>query len=827
MTEPSASPLRRRWQSLFLAPTGDGLTRRRGSDGFRIMGAGVVIMSCWVLQLTGPGFERAVLGFVTPPPGGVKWLVTLVWVLGTLGLVIVVGALALAAKRPAMARDVAVAGFGAWGVSFLLERLVGSAGGGLTTPALAHVDLHFPQPRLAVAVAVVMVAVPYLARAWKRVVTITIVVLALATVVHGAGLVTSVIASIALGWGVAAAVRLAFGTPLGLPSVDDVTLLLEELGIRPVRLVPRPTQQWGVARYVGEATEPLDISVYGRDARDAQLLSKAFRFIFYRDSGPTLTFTRLQQVEHEAYLTLLAGSHGVDAPTVMIAARAGPRRDAVLVTRPPSGTTIGQRLADVAEDHPRPEAIHPDHHHEGDEELTIPPVRLDLDDAGLDAIFDQLSALRAARLAHGGVDIGTVVVGSDGAGLVDFRLATSDAVPEQLDRDLACALATVTLAVGPERAVAAAARRVPTDALAAALPFLQRAALTPSLARQFRKRKPELATLRQLGAEAAGVEVPELAEPRRINWVTVALIAGSLVGGWALLGVFLDVGRNFDTVRGAHTGWVLAVVVLAAATFPALSLEVLGAVVEPLPFGRVLALEVADTFVGLAGGTMAVIATRVRFFQRQGLNSTLAVSSGVLISTVSWVVKGALFLIALPFGIGNINLDDSPSSGTPRTVWLIVVAVLVVAVVLGLVLLVPRWRRIARNKLRPRFAEVRQQFVLLAARPRKFVEIFGGALSCQLCVVLALGASLQAFGAHVSIATLLVVMTLASMLGGASPVPGGVGVVEAGLIIGLTSTGVPEEQAVAAVFVQRLFTSYLPPVAGWFTLMALRRREYL
>jgi uncharacterized membrane protein YbhN (UPF0104 family) len=323
------------------------------------------------------------------------------------------------------------------------------------------------------------------------------------------------------------------------------------------------------------------------------------------------------------------------------------------------------------------------------------------------------------------------------------------------------------------------------------------------------------------------VEVPELAEPRRINWVTVALIAGSLVGGWALLGVFLDVGRNFDTVRGAHTGWVLAVVVLAAATFPALSLEVLGAVVEPLPFGRVLALEVADTFVGLAGGTMAVIATRVRFFQRQGLNSTLAVSSGVLISTVSWVVKGALFLIALPFGIGNIHLDDSPSSGTPRTVWLIVVAVLVVAVVLGLVLLVPRWRRIARNKLRPRFAEVRQQFVLLAARPRKFVEIFGGALSCQLCVVLALGASLQAFGAHVSIATLLVVMTLASMLGGASPVPGGVGVVEAGLIIGLTSTGVPEEQAVAAVFVQRLFTSYLPPVAGWFTLMALRRREYL
>jgi len=28
-------------------------------------------------------------------------------------------------------------------------------------------------------------------------------------------------------------------------------------------------------------------------------------------------------------------------------------------------------------------------------------------------------------------------------------------------------------------------------------------------------------------------------------------------------------------------------------------------------------------------------------------------------------------------------------------------------------------------------------------------------------------------------------------------------------------------------FVQRLFSAYLPPIAGWFTLMWMRRREYL
>lgn len=71
------------------------------------------------------------------------------------------------------------------------------------------------------------------------------------------------------------------------------------------------------------------------------------------------------------------------------------------------------------------------------------------------------------------------------------------------------------------------------------------------------------------------------------------------------------------------------------------------------------------------------------------------------------------------------------------------------------------------------------------------------------------------------------VVTLASIIGGAVSVPGGMGVVEAGLIGGLTSIGVPQDQAVAAVFIQRLFTAYLPPIWGWVTLAWMRRREYV
>jgi len=253
-------------------------------------------------------------------------------------------------------------------------------------------------------------------------------------------------------------------------------------------------------------------------------------------------------------------------------------------------------------------------------------------------------------------------------------------------------------------------------------------------------------------------------------------------------------------------------------------------VTDPLPYGRTLALELSDTFVGLAGGSMAVLATRVRFFQQEGYSPTVAVSSGVLVSTASWIVKGALFLIALPFALGQLHFHDTTSDaggGKSHLVWLIVIIVVLVGVALGVVFAVPRWRRLAAEKLHPKASELWTHLKLLASHPRNLVEIFGGNIAAQLLVALALGAALHAFGDRLDLATLIVVLTLGSLVGGVSPVPGGMGVVEAGMILGLTAAGINESDAVAAVFVQRLFTAYLPPIWGWFVLVWMRKREYL
>ena len=68
---------------------------------------------------------------------------------------------------------------------------------------------------------------------------------------------------------------------------------------------------------------------------------------------------------------------------------------------------------------------------------------------------------------------------------------------------------------------------------------------------------------------------------------------------------------------------------------------------------------------------------------------------------------------------------------------------------------------------------------------------------------------------------------LEARFGGIVPVPGGLGVIEAGLIGGMTAAGVPETTAMAATFTSRLFTAYLPPVWGWFALHWLRQHDYV
>ena len=796
----------RDWRSALLAPAGDGRRRRRGTDGMRLAAAVVALVCCLLIIHYDSRIDRAIVAVIHPPPWSITWLVTVVYQAGSFGVVIVLVGMALLARRWEIARDIGLSAVGAAAVTGLLILWLGNHGGRPGGVVIGDYDLSFPVLRIALFAAVATAALPYLARGLQVIVEIFITLVALATAVGGHGLPLNVVGSLVIGWGTTAVVRLAFGSPLGLPSADDVRRLLAEFGISVGHLQPMPQQAWGAAKYEATETVPgdssrrLTIAVYGRDAAGGRLLTKAGRFLLYRDSGPTLTLTRLQQVQREAFFALRAGQAGVAVPELVEAGTAGPSKDAVLVYRLPSAISLAEAGPD------------------------------DVGDGALDDIYRQLLILRKARIAHGAISGDALLIDPAGqtAVLADFRNATGSASVDQLDQDLAGALAATAVTVGAERAGDAAARCLAPEVLAGALRHLHKPSLDPAIGRSLRSNSGLLDEVRQQAARSASIELPELAQPRRVSWPTLILIIGTLIGGWALIGVLIDVSKSFDTVIGADWLWVIIALVLAQLAYASSAVETLGSVSGPLPFGRALAVEVANAFSGLAGGAPAVFATRVRFYQKQGYDATVALSSGAIMTVASWIATGVVFVVSLPFAWGSIHLQATPESGgDSKLVWIILAVVVLAGVVVGLALAVPRLRRLAAEKLRPKVRDVWGNLRQVASSPRKLVLLLGGALGRELLIAMALSVSLRAFGDHLRLPVIIVVIVLAAIVGAVAPSPGGMGVVEAGMILGLTAAGVSEADATAAVFIQRLFTSYLPPIWGWFTLVWLRRRDYL
>jgi glycosyltransferase 2 family protein len=795
--------LLRGWRSVIFAPVGSGQRRRRGSDGVRLAAAVLALVCCLLVIRYDSRVDRAITQVIHPPPWSITWLVTVVYQAGSFGVVIVLVITALVARRWEIARDLGLSAAGTAVACGILIVLLGSRGGRPAGIVIDDYVLSFPVVQVAVFMAVATASLPYLARGVQRLIEIFIALVALACAVGGHGLPLNVGGSLAIGWGVTAVVRLIFGSPLGLPSAGDVRLLLEEFGIRAGNVHPVARQVWGVAKF--EATEAvppgrLGVAVYGRDAADARLLTKAGRFLLYRDSGPSLTLTRLQQVEHEAYLTLRAGQAGVTVPGIAEAGTVGPSHDALLVSRLPPGTGLSDTGA------------------------------AEISDVMLDDLYRQLLILRRARIAHGAISGDAVLAdpAAQAVALADFRNASAPATADQLDRDLAGALAATAVAVGAERAADAAARCLEPPMLEGALRHLQKPSLDPLVGRSLRGRRGLLEEVRQRAARAGSIELPKLVEPRRVSWPTLILIIGTLIGGWALIGVLIDVADSFDTVLGAEWLWVIMAFVLAQLVYVAGGVEAVGSVAGPLPFGRAVAVEFANAFSALAGGTAAVFATRVRFFQQQGYDATVALSSGAIMATANWIAIAALALISLPFAWGSLDFEVTPQSGgDSKLVWIILAVVVAVAVAAGLILAVPRLRRLAASKLRPKLSDIWGNLRQVASSPHKLALLVGGTVAGELLVAMVLSVSLRAFGDHLHLPTVYLVIFLAGIVGGIAPVPGGMGVVEAGMILGLTAAGVSEADATAAVFIQRLFTSYLPPIWGWATLVWMRSREYL
>jgi uncharacterized membrane protein YbhN (UPF0104 family) len=70
-----------------------------------------------------------------------------------------------------------------------------------------------------------------------------------------------------------------------------------------------------------------------------------------------------------------------------------------------------------------------------------------------------------------------------------------------------------------------------------------------------------------------GVEVPRLVEEKRISWMNLAMVLGSLIGLWAILAVFSDASGSLSVIEVGLVGGLTAAGIPQSAAVAAALIE--------------------------------------------------------------------------------------------------------------------------------------------------------------------------------------------------------------------------------------------------------------
>ncbi|HYX75800.1 MAG TPA: lysylphosphatidylglycerol synthase domain-containing protein, partial [Gaiellaceae bacterium] len=706
----------------FAAPAGQPRARR-GTDAV-LLATALLGLALAIAAYPPSSLERSLETFLAGLPG---WLDP-VW--GFLSDLLWLSALVLVAVAAVRRRLVVVAQALAALVLAALLALWATRVAAGSWPALGDAIFgtagapRFPAQRVAEAAALIVTIAPHLARPVRIFERWLLLLGLIGAAISGSPLGMFGAAMIAVA--AASAIRLASGTSLGRPSLDAVAAGLAQLGIHPRRLEEAERQVAGVfhVRGVDEKGRALLVKVYGRDAYDTQLLARLWRRLWYRGGGLPIRFSRLQAAEHEAFVTLLVRSGGLASRDVVTAA-ATIDDDALLVLR-------------------------------GDARSLASLGPGELDDELLRACWEALRRLDELKVAHQQVDPETVAIVGDDVGFIDFETATVAPTSVQLATDRAQLVMTTASLVGHEPAVRAAIDALGADGLAALLPYLQSAALTPSLRSALECAEVDVDELRAQAADAVGAEPPELARLRRVSVRALVQIAlfGFAAYTIAEAAAGVDWGDVLSTIGDASWSWIVFAFVIAQLPRLTQALSTLGSVLTAMPFGPVYAMQLATGYMNVAlPSNLARMAVNIRFFQRQGLSAPTAVASGVIDSFASTAMQALLLGTLLVFSESSLPLDlPLPSGGLRTLLWILLAAL---AVCVATFFVVRRVREAIVERIRRWWPDVRASLAALRAS-HKLTLLLVGALATEVLFATALGLFARSFGSHLELTELLV-----------------------------------------------------------------------
>ena len=782
--------------SNYFVSTADQPRVRRASDAVTLIVGFVILLWAALTFDTLTPFERAVVGVFDVLPEWTDAILSLAYSFGLLYALFLVIASAFQGKAGlSTLRDIVLAGVGA---AFLTLLLVRWSGGSwpyiLPEIGLEDPDPQFPVFRIAIVTAILIAAGPHIARPLRRLGWFIVIVMALAALGLGFGFPSDALGGVAVGMVAAGTVLLGFGSPEGYPDAQTVKtgLAMAGLAVGDVRLAR--DQSWGVRRLVASAEdgEEYDVKAYGRDATDSQVMAKAWRSVWYRETGPSLTYSRLQGVEHEALVTMIAGRTGAAVPEVVTAAQPDDEVALLVLTR------VGQALS----------------HRDGD----------DIPDEMLRALWADVARIHATSISHGSLTMQAIRFNGDRFAISDFTFGDVTATDTRLALDVVELLFSMSMQVGAQRAVAGAVHGLGPDQLARALPYLQLPAVSAATRRQAKKPKITMKEIREQVATVTGEELPPPAKVRRVSGRSLLMAGLLFVAAYAFIPMIvgIDFAAVWDVLEDAT--WIVVLLALGVGhlVFIPEATGMMFAAGQSLPLWPLTSLQVSVKFIGLAVPSVAGrVAMNAAFLHKYGISATESVTQGAIDGLSGFLVEAMILLVA--FIASDVSLDLDVNTGDVNWGLVLLIVVLVVAGLVVSVLRIARLRAVVVPVLRSAWGALAN----VLKQPRMALGLLGSNLAARLILAFTLWLVLQAIDQPISFSWALVAVVATNLLAGLVPIPGGIGVAETFMTGILVVLGIPEAAAFAATITYRMITFYLPAVEGYFAMRWLEAKGFL
>ncbi|GHB32394.1 membrane protein [Streptomyces viridiviolaceus] len=280
--------------------------------------------------------------------------------------------------------------------------------------------------------------------------------------------------------------------------------------------------------------------------------------------------------------------------------------------------------------------------------------------------------------------------------------------------------------------------------------------------------------------------------------------------------------EGFGHLTTAEWPWLLVAAGATCLTWVAAACTRQGAVVERLPQRRLLATQFAAGAANhLLPTGLGASAVNLRFMTVCGLplaRSSAALALYLLAESVGRLALLGALLIAFP---GALRLGTLLPEAAVGPLLLVVATVPVVAACV--LFLVRRLRTAVVSFLRTALGEARA----VHTRPSRALALWGGALAFPALQAAGLVLVGRALGLAVPAGHMAVAYLAATVAVALVPTPGGLGSVEAALVVALVAVGGPAAVATAVVLAYRIITVWLPLAPGALTLAALVRLKVI